>query len=144
MVYGSPCGRPEKVCLFILPWLAIEIHRHKTQDFTSITSGYLYYSSHLLHTLLHPRPQQPRGALHIRVISSTSAQRRIIRPHRTHRATPDDGQSTCPKRRVQVLFFRATQERITTVLFRTKPVLLKANQGRINKQTFSGLPHGEP
>ena len=57
--------------------------------------------------------------------------------------TPDDGQSTCPKRRVQVLF-RATQERITTVLFRTKPVLLRANQGRINKQTFSGLPHGEP
>ena len=31
-----------------------------------------------------------------------------------------------------------------TVLFRTKPVLLRANQGRINKQTFSGLPHGEP
>ena len=22
VVYGSPCGRPEKVCLFILPWLA--------------------------------------------------------------------------------------------------------------------------
>ena len=23
VVYGSPCGRPEKVCLFILPWLAL-------------------------------------------------------------------------------------------------------------------------
>ena len=54
--------------------------------------------------------------------------------------TPDDGQSTCPKRRVQVVF-RATQER-RTVIFRT--VLLRAHQGRINKQTFSGLPHGEP
>ena len=23
VVYGSPCGRPEKVCLFTLPWLAL-------------------------------------------------------------------------------------------------------------------------
>ena len=23
VVYGSPCGRPERVCLFILPWLAL-------------------------------------------------------------------------------------------------------------------------
>ena len=23
VVYGSPCGRPEKVCLFIPPWLAL-------------------------------------------------------------------------------------------------------------------------
>ena len=23
VVYGSPCGRPEKFCLFILPWLAL-------------------------------------------------------------------------------------------------------------------------
>ena len=54
----------------------------------------------------------------------------------------DDGQSTCPKRRVIQVLFRATQERIT-VLFRTKSVL-RANQGRINKSTFSGLQHGEP
>ena len=34
------------------------------------------------------------------VITSTSAQRHLIRSHRLHHATPDDGQSTCPKRLV--------------------------------------------
>ena len=107
VVYGSPCGRPEQVCLFILPWLAL---RRTGLVLKRTYYSFLSSSKKNLDSTFRTG-WLSRGALHIRVISSTSAQRRIIRPHHTHRATPDDGQSTSPKRRVQVVF-RATQERI--------------------------------
>ena len=94
------------------------------------------------HRTARPRVRNRPRALHIRVITSVSAQRRLICSHRPHRATPDDGLSTCPKRQVIQVIFRATQEklflellkkRITTVLFRTKTSssLFRANQGKI-------------
>ena len=44
----------------------------------------------------------PRGVLHIRVITSTSAQRRLIRSHRPLHATPDDGQTSSHSSRIHL------------------------------------------
>ena len=49
-----------------------------------------------------------------------------------------------PVRNVESKFFLELLKNNNSSFQNYKPVLLRANQGRINKQTFSGLPHGEP
>ena len=97
VVYGSPCCRPEKVCLIILPWLALRKNWLSSEK----NSCYSFLSSSKKNSTFRT------GWLSIIRLSVD-----------------------CP----------------WTVLFRTKPVLLRANQARIIKQTFSGLPvpQGEP
>ena len=110
-------------------------HQQLLDTSTTAATSYTCYFTRFLNN--------PREALHIRVITSASAQHRIIQSHRPLHVTPDYSQ---PVRNIESFkfFLELLKERITTVLFRTKPVLLRAYQGRINQQTFPGLPHREP
>ena len=103
------------VCFNILPWSALrrtgsvlkrtkpESPRHRTtrprtshqQHLDTSTTAATSYTCYFTRVR-----NSPRGALHIRVITSASAQRCIIWLQRLLLATPDDGQATCPKHRV--------------------------------------------